>query len=124
MKHLGDAELEIMEVLWDATEPVTSSYVSENLKIRSTWPISTVMTVLSNLASKGFVYCDRSTRRNLYSAIVDEKEYKNSETKSLVKKLYNNSMSAMVSNWAEKEGFSKEDLAHLKSILDKDGTDK
>jgi BlaI family penicillinase repressor len=124
MKHLGDAELEIMEVLWDADEPVTSSYVSEHLKIRSTWPISTVMTVLSNLAAKGFVYCDRTTRRNLYTAIVDEKAYKNSETKALVSKLFNNSMSAMISNWAEEEGFSKEDMAQLKSIIEKSGADK
>ena len=119
MKHLGDAELEIMEVLWDATEPVTSSYVSEHLKVRSSWPISTVMTVLSNLADKGFVNCDRTTRRNLYTAIVEEKAYKNFETKSLVNKLYDNSVLAMISNWAEEEGFSEEDIKVLKSIINK-----
>lgn len=124
MKHLGDAELEIMEVLWDATEPVTSKYVSEHLKIRSTWPISTIMTVLSNLADKGFVECDRTTRRNLYTAIIDEKEYKNFETKSLVKKLYNNSLSAMLSNWAEEDGFSEEELAELKGIIERNGEKK
>lgn len=34
IKKLGDSELEIMFVLWNANEPVTSNYVLEKLQGR------------------------------------------------------------------------------------------
>lgn len=67
IKPLGDAELEIMLVIWDIKEPVTSNYVLENLHTRRHWQLSTLMTVLARLEKKGFVRCDRSTRTNYYS---------------------------------------------------------
>ena len=121
MKRLGDAELEIMEALWNAVEPVTSTYVLEHLKTRNNWPVSTVMTVLANLADKGFVECDRSKRRNLYRAIIDEKEYKNSQTKLLVDRLYHNSVSAMLASLVEAEEVSQKALAELKNLIDQIG---
>ena len=124
MKRLGDAELEIMEVLWNTEEPVTSTYVLEHLKIRSNWPVSTVMTVLANLADKGFVECDRSKRRNLYKAVIGEKEYKNSQSKLLVNKLYHNSVSAMLASLVEAEEISKEELSELRNIIDQIGENK
>ena len=63
-KRLGDAELEIMMVLWDSSEPVTSTYILGQLKGRRNWALSTLMTTLSRLAEKGFVCCDRSPRTN------------------------------------------------------------
>lgn len=119
MKALGDAELEIMEVLWSVDEPVTVSYISEHLTTRSGWALSTVLTVLSRLADKKLVSCDKSKRRNHYQAILTEKEYKTSQTKQLVGRLYHNSLSKMVANWLEDENISNEDLSELKQIVNR-----
>ena len=32
IKRLPDSELEIMMIIWEANEPVTSAYISEKLK--------------------------------------------------------------------------------------------
>lgn len=72
IKRLGDSELEIMQVLWDAGEPVTSGYVLEKLKGKCDWRLSTLMTTLSRLGGKGFVDCDRTTRTNYYAPIIFE----------------------------------------------------
>ena len=90
-KRLGDAELEIMLVIWDCTEPVTSTYILEQLRGRRNWALSTLMTTLSRLADKGFVFCDRTTRTNYYSALISEEDYKAQEGRSFLEKLYGNS---------------------------------
>lgn len=38
--------------------------------------MSTLMTVLACLEAKGYLYCNRSTRDNLYLALVDTEQYK------------------------------------------------
>ena len=83
-KKLGEAELEIMQVIWASESPVTSSYILKELQGRRKWQLSTLMTSLSRLADKGFVNCDRSGGSNLYAPLVPENEYKTQESKSLL----------------------------------------
>ncbi|MDK2808787.1 MAG: BlaI family transcriptional regulator, penicillinase repressor, partial [Clostridiales bacterium] len=97
-KRLGDAELEIMKILWCNEEPVTSNYILEQLKRTRKWGLSTLMTSLARLSKKGFVVCDRSTRTNLYAALIDENEYKLQESQSFLEKLYGNSLQSFVTN--------------------------
>ena len=66
-KKLGEAELEIMQVIWDAETAVSSNYILKKLQGLRKWQLSTLMTSLTRLADKGFVSCDRSTGTNLYS---------------------------------------------------------
>ena len=56
IKKLGDAELEIMEVLWDSSEPLTSGYILEQIRPTRKWALSTLMATLARLTDKGFVY--------------------------------------------------------------------
>lgn len=61
-KRLGEAELEIMQILWSAQAPLTARQILQQLGDRRTWALSTLMTALARLGEKGFVRCDRSTR--------------------------------------------------------------
>ena len=47
IKKLGDAELEIMEVLWDSSEPLTSGYILEKIRPTRKWALSTLMATLA-----------------------------------------------------------------------------
>ena len=85
--HLGEAELEIMQILWSAREPRTASQILAQLQGRRTWALSTLMTALARLGEKGFVHCDRSTRTNLYTAKVPARDYQAQEGKSLLQHL-------------------------------------
>ena len=64
-KKLGEAELEIMQVIWNSEAPVSSNYILKELQERRKWQLSTLMTSLARLCGKGFVHCDRSTGSNL-----------------------------------------------------------
>ncbi len=119
MKKLGDAELEIMQVIWEAKGPVTSKHVQTHLKTRSGLPLSSVMATLATLVKKGFVYCDRTTRTNFYSAVIDKSEYQKFENENFLNRLYNNSWKNLVVTLFQEKVFSKKDIEDLKDELKK-----
>lgn len=118
IKKLGEAEVEIMQVLWDSTPPVTSNYILKELQGRRRWQLSTLMTSLSRLENKGFIVCDRATGTNLYSAVITESDYKTKAGKHFLEQLYNNSIQNMVASLYNSKAIKESDLAELRSYLD------
>lgn len=118
-KKLGEAELEIMQVIWDSENPVTSNYILKELQGRRKWQLSTLMTSLARLSDKGFVSCDRSTGSNLYSAIIMENEYKTGASRHFLEKLYNNSIQNMVATLYSNKAIKDSDIEELRDFLDK-----
>lgn len=118
LKKLGEAELEIMQIIWDNTAPVTSNFILRELKDRRKWQLSTLMTSLSRLANKEYIICDRSTGTNLYTAIVSENDYKTNAGKHFLEQLYNNSIQNMVASLYSNKMLKDTDLAELRIYLD------
>ena len=118
-KKLGEAELEIMQVIWDSENAVTSNHILKELQGRRKWPLSTLMTSLARLADKGFVSCDRSTGSNLYTSIISENEYKAGASKHFLEKLYNNSIQNMIATLYSNKAIEASDVKELRSFLDK-----
>lgn len=119
LKKLGEAELEIMQVIWDSKNPVTSNYVLKELQGRRQWQLSTLMTSLARLADKGFINCDRSTGNNLYTSVISENEYKAGASKHFLEKLYNNSIQNMIATLYSNKAIKNSDLEELRDFLDK-----
>ena len=117
-KKLGEAELEIMQVIWDSKNPVTSNYILNELKDKRKWQLSTLMTSLTRLADKGFVNCDRSMGGNLYTSIISENEYKAGASKHFLEKLYNNSIQNMIATLYSNKAIKNSDVEELRSFLD------
>lgn len=118
VKNLGEAELEIMQVIWSSANPATSSYILKELQERRKWQLSTLMTSLTRLVDKGFVVCDRSTGMNLYSSLVSENDYKVKEGKHFLEKLYDNSIQNLVATLYSNKVIKNSDLEELKRFLD------
>lgn len=116
-KRLGDAELEIMMILWHARGQLTATQIQDALHERRAWPLSTVMTALARLADKGFVACDRTTRTNLYCALISEEAYKQSESRSFLEKLYDNSLQNFVATLYDARAIDERDLQALKDLI-------
>lgn len=119
LKKLGEAELEIMQVIWNSENPVTSNYILKELQGRRKWKLSTLMTSLARLADKGFVNCDRSAGCNLYTSIIREDEYKTKASKHFLKKLYNNSIQNMIATLYCNKAIENSDVEELREFLDK-----
>lgn len=118
VKKLGEAELEIMQVIWKADAPITSSFILKELQERRKWQLSTLMTSLSRLVDKGFISCDRTTGNNLYSSIISENDFKAKESKSFLEKLYNNSIQNMVATLYSNKAINDSDMNELRKFLD------
>lgn len=118
LKKLGEAELEIMQVIWNNTAPLTSNYILRELQDRRKWQLSTLMTSLSRLVNKGYIICDRSMGTNLYTAIISESDYKTNAGKHFLEQLYNNSIQNMVASLYNSKMLKDSDLAELRSYLD------
>ncbi|MDE5698561.1 MAG: BlaI/MecI/CopY family transcriptional regulator [Lachnospiraceae bacterium] len=117
-KKLGEAELEIMQVIWDSGKPVTSNYILKELQERRSWQLSTLMTSLARLSDKGFISCDRSTGRNLYTSIILENEYKTGASKHFLERLYNNSIQNMITALYNSKEITNSDIEELRNFLD------
>lgn len=117
-KKLGEAELEIMQVIWGSDSPVTSNYILKKLQGRRKWQLSTLMTSLARLVDKGFVSCDRSTGNNLYTSVISENEYKAGASKHFLEKLYNNSIQNMVATLYSNKAIKNSDVEELRRFLD------
>lgn len=117
-KKLGEAELEIMQVIWKEETPVTSNYILKELKEQRKWQLSTLMTSLTRLSNKGFVSCDRSTGSNLYTSLISENEYKAGASRHFLEKLYNNSIQNMIATLYSDKAIKNSDVAELRRFLD------
>lgn len=118
LKKLGEAELEIMQVIWSCERPVNSGYILKELQERRKWQLSTLMTSLARLAEKGYVHCDRSTGSNLYTAVISEDSYKTGASKSFLEKLYNNSIQNMIATLYSNKAIERSDVKELRKFLD------
>lgn len=117
-RKLSDVELDIMLIVWDANGPISAPKILEKIFVKHSWALSSLMTALSRLVDKGYLKCDRSSGSNLYSAIVDEQQYKNQESSSFLSKLYGNSLPHFVSCLYKGGKISNKDLEELKRFID------
>lgn len=118
MKKLSDAELEIMKVLWNYKEPLTSNQILSEMSGKRNWKLASLMTVLARMAEKEAVYCDRSTRTNYYSALVSEEQYKLMESETLLERLYDKSAKNLIACLYQGKRISQENIEELREYLD------
>ena len=116
MKRIPDSELELMMIIWDAGENVTSDYIMQ--RIDRDWTKTTVLNLLARLCSRGFLKCGKEGRHNIYTPLVDKDDYLKAESRSFLKKMYHNSLTKLVASLYDGNSVSKEDLAELKTFIE------
>lgn len=118
IKRLPDSELEIMKIIWKANGPVFSAYIQEHLRTKKKWAACTVLGFLTRLVEKGFITCEKRGKTNIYTAVIEEKEYLQFESKTFLEKLYGNSLESFVSALYHGKSIDKEDLKKLREYID------
>lgn len=116
--QISEAELEVMKLLWK-NKKMTSPEIVEELLKTSDWKDKTILTLINRLVKKGAVNAEKeSGKAFLYSANINEDEYKQEQSNSLINKLFNGSISLMMSNFVKSNNISNEDIEELKKILE------
>lgn len=118
IKKLPDAELELMKIIWEAKEGVTSSYMMEKLKGIKTWSNTTVLNFLARLVERGFLKSERVGKSNVYTALIEEVDYLENESKSFLQRLHGNSMKSLIAALYNSKAISDEDLKELQNFIE------
>jgi BlaI family transcriptional regulator, penicillinase repressor len=116
-KRITDAELDVMEVLWGADEPLTAADIAERIDPTRDWTLATVKTMLSRLAAKSAISYRVEGRRFLYSPAIERESYVGLESRRFVDKLFGGRLSPLVARLAEEHSLDDEDIAAIEAIL-------
>lgn len=119
IKRLPDSELDIMLIIWEAKVPVTRSYIENLINEKKHLASTTILSLLTRLIDKGFVHAEKQSKGNLYSALVKESDYIQNEGKSMLEKLYGNSLKNFVATLYDGKKVNDEELSELRDFLNK-----
>ena len=114
--NLTAAEWHIMESLWEAA-PQTGRELTEKMEARMGWSRSTTLTLLRRLVEKGVVICDSQGTKNTFSPAVGREDAARQETQSFLDRVYQGSLSMLVSTMTQKKAVSKTELDELYALL-------
>lgn len=117
MKKLSDSELNIMKKFWEAKSSMTLEEVQDAVT-EYNWTDNTVRNFLARIVNKGYLKVDKIGRKNLYVPLVSDK-YIGKKSKSLLERLYDDSLQHFVAGLYESNSLTKEDVIELRDYLDK-----
>lgn len=116
-RRLPESELDIMLVVWSGPDPVSAPAILEALERKLT--ASALHSYLKRLEEKGFLSCAKKGKVNTYTALVSRENYRRAEGETVLKKLYDNSLSHFAAALYDGKKVDKEELAQLQALLDR-----
>lgn len=114
---IGEAELEIMKVIWKAGEPINSVTICQAVE-KKNWKRTTIATFLTRLTEKGALAAEKRGKLYYYTPLISAKEYRRLQTRKLLKNLYNDSVKEFAVALFEDEQLSDSDIKELRAIFD------
>lgn len=112
-----ESEYELMKILWQSEKPMSLGEILKSLSEENKWTRNTVGTLLVRLHEKGAVAYDKKGKSYLYYAVLQQKDYSISETKSFLSKLYKGSIGNLVASLYENKEISQEEIDNLRKII-------
>ena len=113
---LTPSEWLLMECLWEHS-PCTGREAVEDLRLRAGWSRSTTLTMLRRMTEKGLIACDEASAVLQYSPLIDRDVAVLRETGNFLNRIYNGSVSMLVSTMTREQKLSKSELEELREIL-------
>lgn len=115
---ISESEMQIMKIIWEMDEPISTSNILEKLPKENSWKTTTVMTLLIRLVDKGILKVKKIGKLNHYFAKVTEDKYKAAQTNMFLEDMYNGSVKNFMATLYNNKNISKEDISELKKWID------
>lgn len=120
LRRLPDAELEVMQAVWSSPTPASRSDIESVLYPQHPMALTTLLTLLTRLSEKGFIAIEKTGRKSYYTALISKADYLAFQGQTFFQKLCGGNLSVFASALCD-SGLSKEELAELRSLLERDG---
>jgi len=114
---LSDAQMEIMNVVWDRGE-ATVADVWKGLSARRKVARSTVLTMITRLQEKGWLSCDEEGHAFRYRATRPREATLGTLVRRLVDTTFGGSAEGLVMALLHGRGVSKDEAAKIKKMID------
>jgi len=115
---LTEAELRIMNVLWDKG-PATVHEVLQALPSKPSLAYNSVLTIIRILETKGYVKHVKDKRAHIYMSKIDREDATRFEVRHLVSRFFGNSHERLLLNILEESSIDAEELARVRELLER-----
>ena len=115
--RLPDTELEIMKVIWESGETLSTSEVKALLERSRPWNIAALQTLLNRLIDRGFLESYKEGKNRFYTPMVAEKDYLAVENKAFLEKVNDRSVTKLVASLFDSHSISEADLDELAAFI-------
>ena len=119
IRRLPDAELEVMQAIWQCSSPAPRAEIEKKLFQNHPMALTTLLTLLTRLAEKGFITIEKIGRRSYYTPCVSQEDYLAAQSKNFFEKLCGRNISTFAAALCD-SGLSKDEIAELRSLLERD----
>jgi predicted transcriptional regulator len=117
-RNLTDAELRLMEVVWEKGKATVSDVV-EGLP-KSSLAYSTVLTTLRILENKGFLRHTKEGRSFVYRPVVKREQARDNALTHLLRRFFQDSPELLMLNLMERNQIGARELARLRKRIEED----
>jgi predicted transcriptional regulator len=115
--HITAAESFIMEALW-RRGPLTADDLIEDPGKPQGWGGATVKTLINRLLKKSALKSERIDGRVRYVALIERADYVQSESQSLLDRLFEGSLTPLVAHFADRRKLKPDEIKRLKKLLE------
>lgn len=117
-KHPTELELEILKVLW-RVGPATVRQVRDELAAVRDLAYTSVMTVMTIMAGKGYVKRQKDGRSFVYQATYHEHKASKSMLQDIVDRLFGGSTTAVMQHLLETSELDDDELKQLRQLINR-----
>lgn len=118
LRKLPDSELEVMQLVWDLAPPVPRAAIERAMAQRRPMAQTTLLTLLSRLAEKGFLRVEKQGRSSVYTPLVERGAYLATQSRRFIDRLCGGNLSVFASALCD-SGLTEEELSELRGLLER-----
>ncbi len=116
-RRISEAELSVMEALWDTGGPMTAKELQVVLKETRGWERTTVRSLLTRLTEKSSIVVDKDADVATYSAGFTRADYGWDLAEVLIARLYDGDAKALATALCQHGCLNRQDLTDLEFRL-------
>jgi len=113
---ISESEWRVMKVLW-SDAPKTLNQIIEALS-DTEWSTTTIQTYLARLVKKGALSTKRQGKGYLYAPNISEEECQIVESESFLARVFDGSITNMVSGFIKSGNMTDKELSALKALIE------
>jgi predicted transcriptional regulator len=119
---LGETELEVLQHVWTLGKATVAEVQARVVQTRPV-AYTTVMTVMKNLADKGYLHFEKDGATYVYSAARSPESVRHGLLSTLLEQAFQGSPAALVQTLVQHEPLTETEKAEIRHLIDQLGND-